>query len=213
MDMQLNAEWIRSERERRAMSQEQLAAAAGLGSRTIQRVEKTGAASFETTKAIASVFETTVEQLTTLPPAATSSNSPLRRSWLSWRKSALAASLAIGLITALVWTQTVHAGQLLIDVGWSLNDQRIADDQVITKDGKEAEIRIDKLVKVVITPTVQTNGQVFLELQLYEFDGSDFVLSSSPKLLVVDNSTAEIRLTSDRGSRFEMAITPHVLRN
>lgn len=44
-------------------SQEELASASGLSVRTIQRVEKSGTASLETTKALASVFELTPGEL------------------------------------------------------------------------------------------------------------------------------------------------------
>ena len=53
MDMQIEPSRIRSERERRAWSQEHLAESSGLSLRTVQRVEKSGAASFETARALA----------------------------------------------------------------------------------------------------------------------------------------------------------------
>ena len=60
MDMQIDASKVRAGRERRAWSQEQLAEVTGLSMRTIQRVETSGAASFETAKAIAAVYESDV---------------------------------------------------------------------------------------------------------------------------------------------------------
>ncbi len=47
MELKVDAIKIRSLRSRRAWSQEHLADVAGLGRRTIQRVEKTGSASYE----------------------------------------------------------------------------------------------------------------------------------------------------------------------
>src|SRR5215468_4968867 len=63
MDMRIDAKKIRAERERRAWSQEHLATVSGLGLRTIQRIEKTGAASFESARALAAVFEVSVADL------------------------------------------------------------------------------------------------------------------------------------------------------
>src|SRR4051812_480055 len=63
MDMRVDPKKIRAERERRAWSQEHLATVSGLGLRTIQRIEKTGAASFESARGLASVFEVTVADL------------------------------------------------------------------------------------------------------------------------------------------------------
>ena len=57
MDMQVDRELIRSEREKRAWSQEHLAAAAGIGARTLQRIESTGIASYESVRAISAALE------------------------------------------------------------------------------------------------------------------------------------------------------------
>jgi transcriptional regulator with XRE-family HTH domain len=63
MDVQVDRELIRSEREKRAWSQEHLAAAAGIGARTIQRIEATGIASYESVRAISAAFEIPVAEL------------------------------------------------------------------------------------------------------------------------------------------------------
>src|SRR5689334_3409612 len=66
MDMRVDPKRIRAERERRAWSQEHLATVSGLGLRTIQRIEKTGAASFESARALAAVLEVSVADLRVL---------------------------------------------------------------------------------------------------------------------------------------------------
>ena len=63
MDMQIDPNRIRTEREHRAWSQEHLAEAAGISLRTIQRVETTGAASFETARSLAAVLGVDVADL------------------------------------------------------------------------------------------------------------------------------------------------------
>lgn len=55
-DMKLNKNKIQKLRASKCWSQDELAVASGLSVRTIQRVEKSGTASLETTKALASVF-------------------------------------------------------------------------------------------------------------------------------------------------------------
>jgi transcriptional regulator with XRE-family HTH domain len=62
-DMQLNYNKIQQLRVQKCWSQEELASASDLSVRTIQRVEKSGNASLETTKALASVFETSPADL------------------------------------------------------------------------------------------------------------------------------------------------------
>ena len=55
--MKVNNELIRELRTQHAMSQEELAIAASLSPRTVQRIESSGLASLESTMAIAAVFE------------------------------------------------------------------------------------------------------------------------------------------------------------
>jgi transcriptional regulator with XRE-family HTH domain len=61
--MNIDAQRIRTERERRAWTQAQLAGATGLGLRTVQRIEREGSASFESAQAIAAALELTIAEL------------------------------------------------------------------------------------------------------------------------------------------------------
>jgi ribosome-binding protein aMBF1 (putative translation factor) len=60
MEMQVDTQLIRSEREQRAWSQSHLADVSDLGLRTIQRIEATGHASYESASAIAAAFSLSV---------------------------------------------------------------------------------------------------------------------------------------------------------
>lgn len=62
-DVKLSKHKIQNLRAMKCWSQEQLAAACGLSVRTIQRIEKGGSASIETTKALASVFSVSPDEL------------------------------------------------------------------------------------------------------------------------------------------------------
>lgn len=57
------AKFVRNEREKWAWSQSQLAEVAGVSLRTVQRLEKTGVASFETLMAVAQAFKMDVKEL------------------------------------------------------------------------------------------------------------------------------------------------------
>ncbi len=70
VDTKIDPASVRSLRERRAWSQEQLAEIAGLNVRTVQRVESTGSASPETRMALAAALEVTPAELCTPPAAA-----------------------------------------------------------------------------------------------------------------------------------------------
>lgn len=63
MEVQLKAERIRAEREARAWTQEHLAEVAGLGVRTVQRIEATGTASFESAAALSAVLDIPLKEL------------------------------------------------------------------------------------------------------------------------------------------------------
>lgn len=61
--MNINPDRVRDERKRRSWSQEELAIAAGLNLRTIQRIETHGVASLQSIKALAAVLDIDVEGL------------------------------------------------------------------------------------------------------------------------------------------------------
>jgi len=63
MEMRVDAKRIRLEREKRAWSQQHLASVTELGLRTIQRIEATGLASYESIQAIASAYGMIVSDL------------------------------------------------------------------------------------------------------------------------------------------------------
>lgn len=61
--MDLNKRTLKDQRDSRAWSQTQLAEVSGLSLRTIQRIEKTGVASQESAKSLASVYECSITEL------------------------------------------------------------------------------------------------------------------------------------------------------
>ncbi|PCI75301.1 MAG: transcriptional regulator [SAR86 cluster bacterium] len=63
MDIMINSVLIKELRRQRSWSQDQLAIAAGLSMRTVQRIEKEGTCSLESSQALAAVFELNVASL------------------------------------------------------------------------------------------------------------------------------------------------------
>jgi hypothetical protein len=59
---------------------------------------------------------------------------------------------------------------------------------------------------------VTDDGTVMLSIQLFESDGEAFKLVSEPKILANDDQPAIVDLTSEKGSVFRIAITPHKLK-
>ena len=99
MDVQIDGNLIRLEREKRAWSQEHLAGAAGIGVRTIQRIEATGVASYESARAISAVLEIPVARLRREEQATPPRTGVLPRRLpfsVRWLGAAVALTLVVG---------------------------------------------------------------------------------------------------------------------
>ena len=202
MDMNLDSKRIRAERERRALSQEHLAEAAGIGLRTIQRVETTGVASYETAKALAAVFECDVARLQVVnPPAVPGTRA--HRALLA----ALAASMLV--VVSIFFSRAAIADQVRLDVLLRMNDQASGTNRIVTADGKDAEIRLGGQMRVVVTPRVTADGSILLAVRLDEYSAGRWALVGTPSLLALNDTAAELRLTSVKGTVFSLVITPH----
>lgn len=204
MDMRIDSKLIRAERERRAWSQDQLARASGLGLRTIQRIEKTGAASFESAKALAAVFALDVAALRVAVPL------PKAKSALPARQLLGAAAVLLTTGGALLVAKTAMAESVALDVDVAVNEpSRLHEGRLMTEAGREAEIKLDDLVRLLIVPTIEPDGAVRLSAQVFEFKENDWVLVGEPKLVTADGTEAEIRLAAETGNEFRFVITPH----
>lgn len=204
MKMKLDNDLVKSERRKRAWSQEHLANACDLGLRTIQRIEKTGAASYESIKALASVFELGVEDLAVVS-VSTRQTRRYGSAILKALAAALTATLAVLLVSSNSWAESV-----LLDVGIYQNNEQLAVGQLVTAEGKDAEMRIDETIRLVISPAIQDDGKVFLSAKIYQFRASEFVLVSEPKLITANDKAAEIRIQDGSGGSFKFLISPHL---
>ena len=206
MDMQIDASKVRAERERRAWSQEQLAEVAGLSLRTIQRVESSGSASFETTKAIAAVFESDIDSLrlpaalpVVVPPSA---SKVLPR----WRYLGLAASVVVALGVLLMGD--ARAGEVMLDVVLRRNSVELGQHQLVANEGKSAEIRHDGEVRVFVNPVVTQDGSILLSMRVEEPSGTRWVEIGEPRIMVVNGNEAQVKVTSPKGSVYHIVIRP-----
>ena len=97
--MEINAETVRHERQRRGWTQQHLADAAGCSLRTVQRIEKQGLASNESVSALCAVFEIERERLLAAAGQTSSSGGERRVGPLI----AAAAAAGAGLGAAITW--------------------------------------------------------------------------------------------------------------
>ena len=176
MDMRVDPKRIRAERERRAWSQEHLATVSGLGLRTIQRIEKTGAASFESVRALAAVLEVSVAELRVVRDDARAADrqsddhsagndqvhpvSPDSRAKSRFRFRARpvigGAAAALTAAGALFVATKGWADVVMLDVGVSMNDSQIEQRQLVTEANDHVALRaIDDMLRVVMVPTIE----------------------------------------------------------
>ncbi len=114
MDMRLKSALIRQEREKRAWSQEHLADVSGLALRTVQRIESTGSASYESAGAIAAVFGLSVAALRDdgMAPAVAAG----ARKWLTWHRllTVLGCALLAAIFTPPDFRKVIPAAVTLL---------------------------------------------------------------------------------------------------
>ena len=207
MDLQIDVERIKSERKARAWSQEHLAHVACLGRRTIQRVEKTGAGSYETAQAIASALELNVTELTHTETVQIDS---IRKQNALLRKiSVTLSSLVVLMLFAL--TRSVTADQIKLDIEAIVDDDNQTEASITNEAGLGNKIQLADNFQITVTPSITDQGDIQLELQLLRLDGEDFKQVGTPVIRTPDGETALIKSSSDNGQSLTLEITPSIL--
>lgn len=201
MEMQVNVDAVKAARLKRAWSQEQLAGAAGLGVRTIQRVEASGVASNETVKCLAAVFECSTQHLlrSSVPPV-------FRRPWK--RPLAFGAMASALLFSVAFFVVRAHAGEVMLDVVLGVGESNPKAFKLITEEGQKAEFRVDEQVRIVLSPTLEKNGRILLAAEVYGHDGKAYRLLATPKVLTGNGVDAKLDLRMGDGKRLQVSINP-----
>jgi transcriptional regulator with XRE-family HTH domain len=207
MDMRVDPDLIKKQREQRAWSQEHLAEVTGLGLRTIQRIEASGNASYESAQALAAVFGIAVAHLRD-----EERTGPVLRLNLPLRPmiGVLAALVTGG---ALLVATKSFADQVLLDVSVALNTANETREwltQMVVDDGQLVpnvnDLRLEEL-RFSIVPKLLPDGRILLEMQIFEQQGEAEVLVAQPRLVTAEGQAAEVVTGSDARS-FRFAITP-----
>ena len=212
MDMRIDSSYIKAQRARRAWSQEHLAEVSGLGLRTIQRIEKTGAASYESARSLAAVFEIDVAKLRVAEPALVEP----RRVSISLRPVLGVVGALVTGGALLVTSSTFAADKVLMDVTVAVDSKTDADSalttQVVVDDGKFVpqvnELKLGDL-RFSIVPRVQTPDRVLLEVSIYERRGDEEFVVSQPRLIALSGEPTEVVIDDDART-LRLAITAQV---
>ena len=212
MDMKIDSSYIKAQRARRAWSQEHLAEVSGLGLRTIQRIEKTGAASYESARSLAAVFEMDVAALRVAEPVVVEP----RRVSLSMRQLLGVVGALVTGGALLVTTSTFAADKVLMDLSVAVDsktdeDQSLATKVVVDDGALVPEVNDLKLgdLRFSIVPRVQTPDRVLLEVSIYEKRGDQEVVVSEPRLIALSGEGASVVIDDDSRT-VRLAITAEV---
>lgn len=198
MDMRIDAALIRRLRQQRAWSQEHLAEVAGLGLRTVQRVESDGRASFETLRALAAVLDSQADDLLVREPVSSPPHAPAQYRNTTWGKLFAALSVVVLGSWAVLGTTWVSAEQVRLEYELAIGDgesgtrARIAQNNLTLEPGVESEIVIDEQVKFVLSLKVLDDAAVLISSRIYSYTEGEYALMGSPRILVANKKKARL---------------------
>jgi len=173
MALKLNEKLIKKYRQDHLWSQSQLALVSNLSLRTIQRIEKTGVASLESAAALASVFETKMEVLMQADRVATR---------LSKKRIKLTFSTFLVLL-GFIFYFPVAAKPIMVDVKLKSHEEPLADIQLLNEAGKESEMRVDGLLRIVIKASQAMDNQIILDTKFYRVQPKGEKLIGTPRVI------------------------------
>ena len=195
MEMQVNIDEIKTQRSNRAWSQTQLAEVSGLSLRTIQRIEKTGVASLESVKSLASVFEIDIKDI----------QKCLNKPAYSLKSKFVTLFGAVGLILSGLIMLPATAQSIMVDLALIENNIELASVQLLNEENSESEMKIPGAVKITLTSSKESDGTVLISTKIYDLSDGEEVLISSPSVKTKHKETAEVRF-----GNYSLTLTPNI---
>lgn len=205
MDMQINKEFLRQEREQRGWTQSHLAEVADLSLRTVQRIEASGIASQESAMALASALERDLASFLiqkNIDDHLIEKAKPHSPGCLFAKLGVLFAG-----IMALGWWSIASANPVMINLSVQAESGSSGDMELSNEMGKQTEILFDKQFRILLTSS-REEKYLLLSAEIYDFVEGQYQLISSPKILVEDQKTASIHLDTQASGRLELGFTP-----
>lgn len=201
MDMKINKETLRRERELRAWTQSHLAEVADLSMRTVQRIERTGDASMESASALAAALNLDLISLMEKPALADQTNALKSRSYPIWGLLGLIGSAAI----ALGWWSNATAEQVMISLAIGAGENIHSDMVLLHEIGKESEMNLDDKFRMTFNTRRQDEG-LLLSAHIYNLKDGGNQLISSPAILVKDQAPALMRFGLEDGNEINLQL-------
>ena len=101
-----------------------------------------------------------------------------------------------------------RAGEVLLEVTLELNNEKLGQHQIVANEGKSAEIRLEKQVRVSVNPIVTKDGSILLSMRVEEASGSRWTEVGEPRIMVANGDQGEVKITSDKGNVYRIAVRP-----
>ncbi len=200
MDMKINKDRLRREREQRAWTQSHLAEIADLSMRTVQRIERTGDASMESASALAAALNLELAVLLEAPPGADNCVAPK-----SCRYQWFAAAGVLGVVITLGWWSTASADPVKISL--LINAEKGASSrgamEFTSTPGEQKQIEFAQQFRLQVSTAHKAQG-LLIATQVYDYINGDYRLVSSPAILVGDNQLSAIQISTQSSGHLEL---------
>lgn len=207
MDMKINKDILRRERELRAWTQSHLAEVADLSMRTVQRIERTGDASMESASALAVALNLELAVLLEAPaltkmPAETHGLIPAKpRRYKLWGAIGVLASSVV----ATGWWSSAAAEQVMVSLSIETPGNIYSDMMLLDEIGKEGEMKLDNRFRMVFN-TNRQGEHVLLTAKIYNFVDDEYRLLTHPAILVENQKPASMHVTFPDGQRVNLQL-------
>lgn len=199
MDMKINHKLLRRQREQRAWTQNQLAEVASLSMRTVQRIERNGIAAKESAMALASALDMDLADLLIQSNSSSTRHTSHRRWWGL-------VGILTSLIVSLGWWSTAAAEQVMINLSVKAESGASTEGemQFLNELGAQSEVRFNQQFRLLVTAVRQNQG-LLLSTEIYDFIDGDYLLISSPSILIADNELAAIHVDTHSSGRLQLS--------
>ncbi len=201
MDMKINKEVLRRERELRAWTQSHLAEVADLSMRTVQRIERSGDASMESASALAVALNLELAALMEIPVATNPAISVTSNRYKIWSAVGLVGSALI----ALGWWSSAAAEQVMVSLSIETPGNIYSDMMVLNEIGKESEVKLDNQFRMVFS-THRQGEQLLLTAKIYNFVEEEYRLFSNPAMLVENQKPASMHVSFPDGQKINLQL-------
>ena len=201
MDMKINKEILRRERELRAWTQSHLAEVADLSLRTVQRIERAGDASMESAGALAAALNIELAVLMEAPITGDKLTPARSRLYKLWG----AISVMGSVLVALGWWSSAAAEQVMVSLSIEASGRVYSDMMLLHETDKESEMQLDNQFRMLFS-TRRQGEHLFIKARIYNLVEDEYQLISSPAMLVGDQKPASMQATLPDGQRVNLQL-------